>query len=205
MRILHKILILPFNFILRVLHSLRIGLYLYYMKAKGLEIGNNYSFFGIPLIKLVQGSKIVIGDNFLANSDPKSNVAGIIMPTTLATITSEAKLVIGDNVMVSGASIVAACSITIGNNVTVGTGVCIWDTNFHPMDAEIRAKTPNDNVKNKEIYIGDNVFIGGRAIILKGVSIGENSIVGAGSVVSSNIESNSIYAGNPAKFIRKID
>ena len=54
------------------------------------------------------------------------------------------------------------------------------------------------------VVIGGNVFIGARCIILKGVTIGENSIIGAGSVVTKSIPANEIWAGNPAKFIRKI-
>ncbi len=57
----------------------------------------------------------------------------------------------------------------------------------------------------KPIHIGKNVWIGSGAIVLPGVTIGDNSIVGAGSVVTKNVEPNSVVAGNPAKFIKSIN
>lgn len=68
-------------------------------------------------------------------------------------------------------------------------------------------RASKDDLKHRKcapVVIGDNVFIGAKCIILKGVTIGENSIVGAGSVVTKSIPANEIWAGNPAKFIRKI-
>ncbi|MBD8490085.1 hypothetical protein IFO69_15110 [Echinicola sp. CAU 1574] len=64
---------------------------------------------------------------------------------------------------------------------------------------------PDRTVKNRGINIEDGVWIGGHCIILKGVTIGERSVIGAGSVVSKNIPKNEVWAGNPAKFIKKID
>ena len=65
--------------------------------------------------------------------------------------------------------------------------------------------TDSLNAKTSPITISDNVFIGTSCIICKGVSIGENAVIGAGSIVTKNIPANEIWAGNPAKFIRKID
>lgn len=95
-------------------------------------------------------------------------------------------------------------SITIGNNVMIGYCCKIWDTDFHSLDAQTRVDTPNDNFNTKPIRIGNDIFIGGFSIILKGTQIGNNSIIGAGSVVSGTIPPGEIWAGNPAKFIKKI-
>ena len=59
--------------------------------------------------------------------------------------------------------------------------------------------------RNEPVFIADNVFIGAHVTVLKGVTIGENSIIGACSVVTKHVPANEIWAGNPARFIKKID
>jgi acetyltransferase-like isoleucine patch superfamily enzyme len=86
----------------------------------------------------------------------------------------------------------------------IGGSTKIWDTDFHPLRADTRVDNPNEGYKSRPIIIGSNVFIGGFSIILKGTSIGDGSIIGAGSVVSGIIPSGEIWAGNPARFIKKI-
>ena len=95
--------------------------------------------------------------------------------------------------------------INFGNNVMIGGNTVIYDTNFHSLDPSLR-NTNNDKVyaKKAAVNIKDNVFIGAHTTILKGVTIGENSVIGACSVVSKDIPPNEIWAGNPAKFIKKI-
>ena len=115
----------------------------------------------------------------------------------------EASLVIGNHTGFSGVSIFCASSIKIGNYCNIGGNVFIWDTDFHPLNMEER-RISSQNIRSSPIIIEDDVFIGANSIILKGVSIGQGSIVGAGSVVTKNIPPMEIWAGNPAKFIRKI-
>jgi acetyltransferase-like isoleucine patch superfamily enzyme len=103
----------------------------------------------------------------------------------------------------SNSAICCANKITFGENVMIGGGCKIWDSDFHPINPTQRNLTPNTNYLSKEIKIGNNVFIGGCSIILKGVTIGDNSVVGAGSVVTKSIPFNEIWAGNPATFIKK--
>ena len=81
-----------------------------------------------------------------------------------------------------------------------GRGAYVTDSDWHGVyDRNEVAGSP------KEVILEDNVWIGDSAIICKGVRIGKNSIIGAGSVVTKNVEPNSIYAGNPAKFVKKLD
>ena len=82
----------------------------------------------------------------------------------------------------------------------------IYDTDFHPIQSRFRVGKERDDSKtvSKPVIIGDNVFIGAEAIILKGSSIGENAVIGAGSVLSGNVPSNEIWAGNPARFVKTI-
>jgi acetyltransferase-like isoleucine patch superfamily enzyme len=103
----------------------------------------------------------------------------------------------------SNTTIVATLSVEIGNNVMIGGGVTIVDSDFHSLNP-IHWHTSDDLIKMKKapITIGDNVFIGMNSIILKGVNIGSNVVMAAGSVLSDNIPSNEVWGGNPAKFIR---
>lgn len=115
-------------------------------------------------------------------------------------------LQIGDNSAISNTAITVAESVNIGRNVFIGAGCKIYDTDFHPIEAEFRFGDTVDitRTKTKRIIIEDGAFIGGHSIILKGTHIGENSVIGAGSVVAGNIPANEIWAGNPARFIKKI-
>jgi acetyltransferase-like isoleucine patch superfamily enzyme len=94
--------------------------------------------------------------------------------------------------------------IQIGNHVFIGGSVKIYDNDFHSLDSDIRESSHDTDVGSKPIEIKNHAFIGAHSIILKGVTIGEYSIVGAGSVVTKSIPDREIWAGNPAHFIRKI-
>ncbi len=91
--------------------------------------------------------------------------------------------------------------VRIGNHVMIGPGVQIY-TAAHPVQAQARIQGWE---VAKPILIEDNVWIGGAAILLPGVSIGRNAVVGAGAVVTRSVPQNTIVAGNPARQIRKID
>ena len=109
---------------------------------------------------------------------------------------------IGNNVGISHANITAFSGVTIDDNVLIGSGVKIWDTDFHPVNYK-------DRIENKEpmslpIHIKEGAFIGACSIILKGVSIGKHSVIGAGSVVTKNVPDNEVWAGNPARLVKKL-
>lgn len=90
--------------------------------------------------------------------------------------------------------------VTIGNDVMFAPGVQLY-TATHPIDKEQRKTLEYA----KEIKIGNDVWIGGGAIILPGITIGNNCVIGAGSVVTKDIPDNSMAVGNPAKVIKKLD
>ena len=115
---------------------------------------------------------------------------------------------IGNNVGISSSTIVARCSIKIGDNVKIGGGTYILDSDFHSLDPEIRASdrlTDAATAKSAPVEIRENAFIGARSMILKGVTVGRNSVVGAGSVVVRSVPDNQVWAGNPARFIKKLE
>jgi acetyltransferase-like isoleucine patch superfamily enzyme len=99
-----------------------------------------------------------------------------------------------------GVRIMAAESIVIGDACMIAHGVYISDADWHGIYD--RAE-PVGNTK--PVVLEDNVWIGDSAIICKGVTIGENSIIGAGAVVTKNVPPNSIFAGNPAKLVKTLE
>jgi len=107
------------------------------------------------------------------------------------------ELVIGDNVFINGAIISATTKVTIGNNCKFGPFSMIIDSDFH------NVKDHNKDGESGEIIIEDDVWIGAKATILKGVTIGKGSVVAVGSVVTKSIPPNSIAAGVPAKVIKE--
>ena len=106
----------------------------------------------------------------------------------------------------SNVSLWAKTNIKIGNNVKIGADCLLFDSDMHSLDFIKRRKPSTDaiNAKSLVIIIEDDVFIGTRSIICKGVTIGERSIVASGSVVVKSIPADEIWGGNPAKFIKRI-
>ncbi len=166
----------------------------------GLKWRADWRFWGLPLIQIAgRGSTICIGQKFVACSDSRHNALGVFQPVIIKTVNHGAKVVIGDDVGMSGCTISAATSITIGSHVLLGSGCMITDTDAHPIDPEERRAGGGGS--SRPVVIEDDVFIGARAIILKGVTVGRGSVIGAGAVVTKSVPANSIAAGNPAKVV----
>lgn len=178
-----------------------IMLYIY-----NIEYGESLVINGFVKLIISKGATVKIGDNFRLNSGKKFNPIGRNQ-RSLFVVNKNAELIIGNNVGMSSIAIVCASKIVFGDNIKIGGNTVFYDTDFHSLDYKERTSNPEQkhNIKTKPIIINDNVFIGGHSIILKGTEIGENSILGAGSIASGKIPSNEIWAGNPAKFIKKID
>ena len=85
----------------------------------------------------------------------------------------------------------------------MGGGTKIYDTDFHWLNLEERINQPGG--KTAPVIIKDGAFVGADCIILKGVTIGKRAVIGAGSVVTKSVPDGEIWAGNPAKLIRKLD
>lgn len=167
----------------------------------GVTLGPGCSFAGHPIIWLAAGATINLGAGVRVLSRPDSNPAGLPHPTMLAAIGPGSSITIGAGTGISGASLVAATRITIGRNVLVGAGACIWDTDFHPVDPLARLEHQTRGARATPVRIEDDVFIGARALILKGVTIGRGAVVGAGAVVTKDVGACQIVAGNPAGLV----
>lgn len=173
--------------------------------ANGVKFYWDFTSRGIPIINVNLKGNIGIGKKFVMNSGKYNNMIGRQQQCYFI-VGKYAYLTIGDNVAMSATAIVCQKKIVIGNNVRIGGGTVIYDTDFHNIDYSKRVNTPEDysTVIRRPIVIEDNVFIGAHSIILKGVTIGKNSIIGAGSVVSKFVPENQIWAGNPARYIKTL-
>jgi acetyltransferase-like isoleucine patch superfamily enzyme len=169
----------------------------------GVPWGRGWRILGMPMIQRHRGSRIRIGKQVILRSWQSSNPLAPFHPVVLATWSKNAQITIGDNCGITGGSIVAAGQVEIGNSVLIGANVIIADTDFHPLSATERQQTGHGGAV-QPIVIEDNVFIGTNAMVLKGVRIGTGSVIGAGSVVSSDIPPNVIAAGNPARPLRTL-
>ena len=114
-----------------------------------------------------------------------------------------ASLSIGNDVGMSSTRMWIHDSVTIGNHVKIGACVLITDTDAHPLDYMAR-RSSNDGTKSAPIVIEDDVWVGAHTIILKGVSIGARSVIGAGSVVTRSIPADCVAAGNPCRVIKML-
>lgn len=146
---------------------------------------------------------VEIKDSVHINSGKQYNVIGGDCRTVLRTV-YEGRITIGEGSGISNSTIVSANQVKIGKNVLIGGSCKIYDTDFHPINMDDRISNNSDKIKTSPIEIKDNVFIGAHCIILKGVIIGKGSVVGAGSVVTKSIPEGEVWAGNPARYIRKI-
>lgn len=170
--------------------------------ATGLDSAH---FTGIPVITMRPGSSMHFGEGFVAVSRATDQVIGVSHPVIIRTIDRDASVQVGSNCGVSGVTIVSKNRISIGEGVLIGADALIADTDFHPARSPRRRFAPiPDRRPEDEIVIGNNVFIGARAIILKGSRIGDDAVIGAGAVLRGHVPPGSICVGNPAQVIGQI-
>lgn len=174
--------------------------------GKDMQVYNKFYLLKHPT------SIITIGNNFVFTSGEAfnplcRNIKGCIYASENSTIN------IGHNVGISSACLWAKEKIIIGNNVKIGGDSILIDTDAHSLNHHIRNSNQTNEkglsideiqAKSKPIIIEDDVLIGTRCIILKGVTIGARSVIGSGSIVSKDIPADCIAAGNPCKVIRYV-
>jgi acetyltransferase-like isoleucine patch superfamily enzyme len=139
-----------------------------------------------------QGGKLHVGE--------RVRIQGDIVPVEFG-IGENGSLDIGERTYINyGTSISATDLVRIGPECNIGTYVMIMDNNFHCLEPERRQERP----PSSPIILEENVWLGGRVIVLGGVTIGTGSVVGAGSVVTHDIPQRSLAVGVPAKVIRQL-
>lgn len=169
----------------------------YQLKKANAIVSPGIIFIGDHTLTI--NGKVCIGNNFICRTTPGGH--------SRISVSKNAELSIGNNTGTNNVTILCANKITIGCFVNIGNGTYIYDSNFHSTDWKKREDRIEDikDAKSAPIHIGDYAFIGARCIIGKGVTIGDKSIVAAGSVVTRDIPASEIWGGNPAKFIKKIN
>jgi acetyltransferase-like isoleucine patch superfamily enzyme len=123
---------------------------------------------------------------------------------------------VGDFTLLNGALLMAEERIEIGKHCLISWNVGIADSDFHPLEPAqriqdtlalapyLKGRPPRPLLRTAPVIIKDNVWIGMAAVILKGVTIGENSVVAAGAVVSKDVPPNVVVAGNPAMVVKQL-
>lgn len=154
------------------------------------HLGTRVRLWGRPSIECL--GKLTVGNR-------------VRLKSTIATLEigvgPQGSLEIGDSVFINyGCSIAATLLIRIGARCNIGTHVIMMDNDFHEVNPELRSQMP----ASAPILLGENVWLGARAIVLRGVNIGAHSVIGAGSVVAHDIPARVVAAGVPAKVIRSI-
>ena len=166
------------------------------LRLLGINHGRNCTIHGHLNIKLSGNSELTIGDNFYYSSGKSIN--------PLCSNNDGARICIGNNVGMSSTILWAHKSIVIGDNVKIGGCVTILDSDAHSLNWEKRRNVDEDSSCKRDaaVIIEDDVLVGMNTLILKGVTIGARSIIGAGSVVTKNIPADCIAAGNPCKVLK---
>lgn len=170
----------------------------------GVAWGKRWRILGMPIIQRHRSSDIILGDGLSLRSWPRTNPLVPHHPVVFATRRAGSVIEVGENCGFSGTTFVADERIELGNRVQIGSNVSVVDTDFHPLTPEGRARDFNAGVA-APIVIKDKVFVGMDSLILKGVTIGEGSVVGAGSVVSRDVPPRTVVAGNPAKVVHELE
>lgn len=174
-----------------------------YMKINGVDYKRDLKMVGWPFVFRFSDSEIHIGQDCKINSSFFSNLLGLYQRTII--IARGGKIEIGDHVGISGSTLYCRKHIVIGNHTIIGANCKIMDNDMHSLDVEERNADIFTNLPCRDVIIGDNVFIGCNSIILKGTQVGNNCVIGAGSVVSGKYPDNVIIAGNPARIIKQIE
>lgn len=177
------------------------GLWRLEAKLRGVRMQGRATFYGRPIISVAPGSTFEMGDGVVFSSAPRANPLGCFQPCVLRTLARGARLLIANDARMSATVICAGKEITIGEGTIIGSGAMILDNDFHAPEGDSGWR--NECVANAlPVKIGRGVFIGARAIILKGVTIGDRAVIGAGAVVTKDVPAGATAAGNPARILK---
>lgn len=198
----------------QIIPKLRVKFYILwnrvYFKMLGIKYGNNMCVFNKVYVHGV--GNIKIGDDFKFTSGDDINAICRNIRGTFRLATNKSTITIGDRVGISSACLWANDNISIGNDVLIGGDCLIIDNDAHPHDFIQRRRNYMKTMKHDAYFpliptapvvIDDDVWIGARCVILKGVHIGARSIIAAGSIVTNDIPADVIAGGNPAHVIKK--
>lgn len=200
------------RFCSKICSSLYIGWNKIYFFLNNIKYGKNFRVFNRLYLKIHVGALVQIGNNCTIMSGAGLNPLSRNIKTCIY-VGKKATLKLGNDVGISSSTLWVKESVSIGNSVAIGADCIIMDTDAHNLDWKIRCSEETNEygesvdmvtAASAPIVIEDNVLVGARCIILKGVTIGARSIIGSGSIVTKDIPSDCIAAGNPCKVIKSI-
>jgi acetyltransferase-like isoleucine patch superfamily enzyme len=170
-------------------------------RLKGVEFRGRCEFLGRPILSVAKGARMIIDANVRVYSATRANPLGCFQPCVLRAMAPGSQLILGPSVGLSGTVLCAAASIEVGEGTIFGSGAMAIDNDFHAAAGEWNwtEEPTGSGTSAQPIKIGRGVFIGARAIILKGVTIGDRAIIGAGAVVTKDIPSGCLAVGNPVR------
>lgn len=168
------------------------------MSKKGIKFSGACWIHKMPHIQMVKGSSISLGSNVTLISTPRFNPL-VEHPVSLRTLTPQASIEIADNAGISGSNLVCCNKISIGEYTIIGPGTLIYDSEGHDYSPEVGWSQRKVRT-GRPIHIGSKCFIGARCIILSGVTIGDNCVIAAGTVVTQDIPAGHKAYGNPAVY-----
>ena len=163
---------------------------------RGVRVGQACMILGTPSIRKKKGSSIVLHDHVTLISLPFANPL-LRHRAKLTTLSPHARIEFGSHSGMSGSCIVCCNRVTIGDYTIIGPDTLIYDSEGHSYSPEIGWQGRSER-SGQPISIGCKCFIGARCTILSGVSIGDNCVISAGSVVTQNVPSGHKASGNPA-------
>lgn len=165
--------------------------------------GRHLNVRGKLIIQLCPKAKLILGDNVQLNSRNRGYHINLFAPIKLMADRPGATISIGSNTRIHGSCLHAYKSITIGKNCLIAGNCQIIDASGHDlsMDKPHTRLTISENAK--PVIIEDNVWLGTGCIVLPGVTIGQGTVVAAGSVVVKNLPAYCIAGGNPAAVLRQ--
>ena len=170
------------------------------LRAHGAAVGQGLRVRGPLRLHCHRTATIRVGDHCRIQSGFGGNPVGGNGRMSLW-VGPGATLTLGDRVGLSNSTIVCLQSVTLEDDVFLGGDSKIYDTDFHSLDPRERGEPHNPGARTAPVVIRRRAFVGGHAILLKGTTIGEAAVVGAGSVVRGAVPALQVWAGNPARYL----
>ena len=166
------------------------------LKWKGVQFGKNCFIDGKPYVRTAKGSRIILGDDVTLISRERHNPL-IKHEVMLTTVTPSAEIRLGNHVGISGCNIVCSNKVSIGDYTIIGPNTTIYDSEGHHYSPDTGWRVRSVR-SGSPISIGRKCYIGAECTILSGVTIGDNCVVSAGSIVTRDVPAGHRASGNPA-------
>ena len=168
------------------------------MRLKGVKIPCNCWIHMMPKIRLSKQSELILGEHVTLISNPRCNPL-LEHPVSIRTLTPQASIEIAHHAGISGSSLVCCNKISIGEYTIIGPGTLIYDSEGHDYSPDVGWSQRKVRT-GRPIRIGAKCFIGARCMIMSGVSIGDNCVISAGSVITQDVPAGHKASGNPASY-----